>query len=297
MKKVLSPDMVAHTFAHQSQDEARNSNNSLFFHKDSIYSYGRHFCIAKFVSTGYFPATLLFTTRRYSNTTAKHISIVGNATSHIHKIYCPFPDRNHTENLTVFKSDIKGKLNGLAKAKKPEKYIQPAQRVYDNCVAYCKFFSIEVPEDITDLLDSAKTGEYADYLHRENDRIIKEREEAAKQAIETAKKSLVKWRTGKLDRAHGCINGETFLRLSKNGRIETSQNIEVPIELGKRLFKLLYAYQASPIDKKYSLAEKINSFKVLDFKINELTDKGIRAGCHYITFKEINKLAKKLNWI
>lgn len=295
MKKVLSPDMVAHTFAHQSQDEARNSNGSLFFEHRSIYSYGKHFCIASFIQNVDGEEKLLFTTRSYSNTTARHIRIVEKATSHLDKIYCPYPDQNYNENLTVFKSDIKGELKGLAKAKKPEKYIKPAEAIYNQCVEYCNFFDIHVPADITELIDSAKTGAYAEYLQAEAARIEKERKEAEQERINKHKKELTKWRSGKLDRIYGRTN-EDYLRI-KNDRIQTSQNVEIPIELGKKLFELLHSYQTAEIGKKYALAEKIHNFKILDYKVNNINDSDIQAGCHHITFKEINKLAKKLNWI
>ncbi len=296
MKKVLGPDMVAHTFAHQLQDEARNSNSSLFFVRDKIYSYGYHFCIAKHVVN---PVTgeksLLFTTRGYSNTTARHIRIVENGTNHIHKIYCPYPDNTFGDNMNKFKDYIKNELSGLSKARKPEKYIIPAERIYDQCVKYCNFFSTEVPNDITELINSAKTGEYVEYLIKEAERIEQTKKLAEQARIKKYKADLTKWRSGKLDRLWGRIN-EDYLRI-KNNRINTSQNVDIPIELGKKLFGYLINYQVCKPELKSKLTEKINNFKLLHYTISELNDTGIRVGCHFLTFKEINKLAKTLNWI
>ena len=47
MKKIHDLDMVAHLFANQSQTEARNGGNTFYFYKDTIYSFGSHFPIAK----------------------------------------------------------------------------------------------------------------------------------------------------------------------------------------------------------------------------------------------------------
>lgn len=87
MRKVVKAQDVAHLFANQLQDEAMTPNRSFYFEGKSIYSYDSHFCIATFVDDN----TLLFTTRGYSNTTAKHIKVVRHATSHIKKIYCAYP--------------------------------------------------------------------------------------------------------------------------------------------------------------------------------------------------------------
>lgn len=289
--------MVAHTFAHQSQSEARNSNGSLFFDNNRIYSYGRHFCIASFEQNDNNKIALLFTTRRYSNTTAKHISTVSHATSHIDKIYCNDPSEGTTKNLEAFKSNIKGELSGLSRAKKPEKYINPARHIYDQCVEYCAFFNIPVPQDITDLIKSAETGEYAQYLIREAQRIEKEKKEAAEYALKKAKSDLLKWRSGKLDRYYSQLNGESFLRINSKGRIETSQNVEIPLAIGKALFKLIHIYIKVPIGLKFGALKKVNEFKLLDWKIDDINDKYIKISCHKITIKEIDKLAKKLGWL
>lgn len=285
----MTPDMVAHTFAHQSQNEARNSNGSLFFDNNKIYSYGRHFCIASFEQNDNNKVALLFTTRRYSNTTAKHIIIVEHATSHIDKIYCNDPQDGIIKNLEAFKSNIKGELSGLSRAKKPEKYINPARHVYDQCVDYCAFFDIPVPQDITDLIKSAETGEYAQYLIREAQRIEKEKKEAAEYAIKKAKSDLLKWRVRKIDSYYSQLNGESYLRLSKDGRIETSQNVKFPIETAKRTYRNLKTLKA--------VFDAGHPVKIFTYDVIDITDKYIKIGCHLITFKEIDKLAKKLGCI
>ena len=46
MKKVVSKSEVAHLWANQIQDEARDSRKSFYFEGRTIYSYGAHFTIA-----------------------------------------------------------------------------------------------------------------------------------------------------------------------------------------------------------------------------------------------------------
>ena len=42
-RNVHPSDMVAHLWAHKSQDFARNPCHNFYFHGDTIYSYGSHF--------------------------------------------------------------------------------------------------------------------------------------------------------------------------------------------------------------------------------------------------------------
>lgn len=74
----ISAPMVAHLWAHQSQDSARNGSNFYFEGKD-IYSYGRHFRCASIETNQRGESVYLVTTRTYSTTTAKHMHMVRNA--------------------------------------------------------------------------------------------------------------------------------------------------------------------------------------------------------------------------
>src|SRR5262249_44911174 len=73
-KQVHTPANVAHLWAHQTQDSARNPGGTLYFRGATIYSYGDHFPIARLCR-----GAVLFTTRTYSVTTARHIKIVRQA--------------------------------------------------------------------------------------------------------------------------------------------------------------------------------------------------------------------------
>lgn len=287
MKKVNSPDTVAHLFAHQSQTEATNSNRSLFFENDQIYSYGRHFCIAKHVTAKDGDSALLFTTRSYSNTTAKHITIVRNATNHIKKIFCNDPTATNEQNFNSFETAIKTALKGLATARKPEKYIQEAEQIQDRAEKYAQFFNITPPLAIAELLESAKTGKYKDYLIQEADRIQKEKEQAEARALKAFKKLLSTWRSGETERLYNRMQNLDFLRINTNGRIQTSQGVEIPAEIGKRAYNWI---------KSTKECTNTCNYNILDFTVKELTKEFIKIGCHKIEIKEINKIAKQLQW-
>lgn len=70
MRKVLSPEMVAHLWANKAQDEARNAGETFYFTGPTIYSYGSHFVIAHHLDNG----VVLWNDAGYSNTTSRHKS-------------------------------------------------------------------------------------------------------------------------------------------------------------------------------------------------------------------------------
>lgn len=47
VRQVVDTDTVAHLWAHQTQDHARNKLGNFYFDGATIYSYGRHFPIAR----------------------------------------------------------------------------------------------------------------------------------------------------------------------------------------------------------------------------------------------------------
>lgn len=75
MRSVHTACAVARLWAAQSQYHARTAPGNFFFNDSTIFSYGAHFPIAKHVVNNG-RAAILFTTRSYSATTARHICVV-----------------------------------------------------------------------------------------------------------------------------------------------------------------------------------------------------------------------------
>lgn len=74
MKKVFNNSSVTVAFVKQGQSEGRNSNGSMYFVDNVLYSYGSHFPMCKIVGD-----TAIVTNRRYSSTTGKHMSSLHSA--------------------------------------------------------------------------------------------------------------------------------------------------------------------------------------------------------------------------
>lgn len=272
MKRVVTPQEVAHLFANQLQSDATNSNRSLYFNNDKIYSYGNHFCIAKFIDSN----TLLFTERSYSSTTSGHISIVRSATSHINKIYCAYPTGTHEQNFTYWLNECESITDKLKKANKPEIYLTQLNQIKDKANVYANYFKIEVPLQLIAVLSVTNKKEVVDYL--ENKKELIDAENKAKEVRKTKehKEQLVKWRKNKIQRLI-LRNGYDYIR--KNGNdFETSQGVKIPFEVGMRFYSNLNNV-------------KVGS-KFLDFTVSEVTKKFISIGCHKITIAEIKKAVK-----
>ena len=134
---------IAHAFAYGAT-EGHTGNYNLYISGDCIYSYGSHFCIARRVNEN----TILMTTRTYSNTTARHISYVRNACRHFSFVYCHNPMASHASNLDEYLCEIKTWLGKLARARKPENYLQEIRIVINHAKKYCDLFGIEMGEEL-----------------------------------------------------------------------------------------------------------------------------------------------------
>jgi hypothetical protein len=273
MKKVNSPQDTAHLFALQTQTEARTPNGSLYFYDKSIYSYGNHFCIAKFIDD----KTLLFTERRYSNTTAKHKSYVNYATSHIEKIYCSNPNGSHENNFNYWLDEADLLADKLKRANKPEIYINQLQQVETRVLKYANYFSIAIPETLKTVLKVTTKAEILAYMESKEELIAAEKLAKEKLAKKEHATNLKKWRKFETTKLYSRAEGIDYLRKNTD-YFETSQGVKIPLAIGQRFYNNL-------------AASKVGN-KFLDFTINEITKTYIGIGCHKITFKEINNIIR-----
>ena len=256
MKKVVSPEMVAHLWAHQTQDEARTSAGTFFFDGKTIYSYGRHFPIAMHTENG----VVLFTTRGYSNSTAKHIGRVRSACSHLTKIYCKNPNGiSHTENFKDWADKIDAEMKKLGGARKPEIYIGAIQHYKNEAQKYADYFGIELPAEILADIDMGKAKEsYAVLLERARERRQKEKQENVER--------LEKWLNWQVH-SYRTNNGKELLRI-RGVEIQTTKGISFMIEEGRAFYRLL-------MDGKITHGSKFQHYGVLS-----VTEKEVKIGCH-----------------
>jgi hypothetical protein len=280
MKKVFTDiSTIAHLWANQLQDEARNSGN-FYFNGSTIYSYGGHFPIAKHIEKDGERA-VLFTTRGYSNTTARHISVTRQAASHLNVIKCYNPNTTHEENFNRWKVDAELVAAKLPKAKKTEKYLNELEYINSQANKYAQFFGLELPAILTTILSIKDKNEYTAYHDQKTAILEAERLKKEAELKKQHKKALAEWKAGKTHRLYTRIETD-FLRVNEEAaRIETTQAVQIPMELAKRLF--------------YSIKEntlKVGD-KVLNFEVNEVGAK-VKIGCHTFTKKYLLQFGSKV---
>lgn len=281
MKKVHTPENVAHLFANQSQNEARTATNNFYFNNDTLYSYGSHFAIAKHVNNA-----VLFTTRKYSVTTSKHLSIASRALNHKTLIYCHNPAASIDENLNSFLKEAEN-CHGLVTSAKQQrskiKAFSELAYINDKTNKFAAFFDIDIQSNYPKLYSALNLDIEGITEYRVKAAKLDEAQKLAAQKREAAKhkEQLKKWRSGEINTLY-IRDGFDYLRV-QGENIRTSQGVEISKEAAKLLYNNLNtSIVGKKVDHKY--------------EITELNDKFLTVGCHKITIKEIKKLATSLNW-
>lgn len=292
MKTVFSNSEVAHVWASQTQNEGRSSNGSYFFRNGTIYSYGHHFPIAVIKDN-----VCYFTDQSYSNSTAKHINYARNASSHINTIFCNNPKQaaegSHRMNLESFNKEAKDISHSLANARKPAIYLnQIAQRRFSFEI-YCKHFEIKITKKLQALypylfIESQEAGKKATAAERKA--MEQERKKQAKEAVLRLQNEIQQFRNFERSTLYTRLGFDLLRYNAEKSRIETSQNVEIPLQVAKGLYLEF---------KNVSNGANCNlcGTKLMDrYNINEITKNGVIVGCHTIKADEINLLAASLNW-
>ena len=281
MKKVFTDiSKVAHLWANQLQDEARNSGN-FYFNGKTIYSYGSHFPIAKHVTNERNENAVLFTKRGYSNTTSKHIAVTRQAANHLNIIKCDRPNATHKQNFERWKIEAELSAAKLQKAKKPELYLNELAHIQSEVNKYAQFFGVDIPTILSTILSIQNKNEYNTYNEQKTAILEAERLKKEAQLKKEHKKALSEWKAGKTSRLYVRIETD-YLRVNQQAaRIETTQAVQIPMELAKRLFHSIKENTLNVGDK------------VLNFEVNEVGAK-IKIGCHTFTKKYLLQFGSKV---
>jgi hypothetical protein len=286
MKKVFSSNaQLAHAWANSLQDEGRGSN--MFFNGNTIYSYGAHYEIAKFVRAKNGQKVCFVNSNGYSNTTAKHTAHVFNAIPDgIPTFKVPFINgssyyygsRQHYFNLSLLGGiiekilvDCKNLCEAQIKARSNFRSFLDAREQYNNIVEICTLFDLETPQRPENYEEARLKSEHLRNTQKERED-AKEQKELQK-SIELLQKWLSHDYNGQL------YNIPVHLRVSKDGQlIETTKGAKVDIEAAQRLLNKLRKNE----DVK---GEKINGFTLI-----ENNNEHVKIGCHVINWPIINKL-------
>lgn len=141
MRNVFSSHRkVAQVWASQTQSEG--SASRVFFEAGTIYSYGKHFPIARILKDG---KTCLFTTKGYSNSTSKHIGHTRWAAheANLNVIYC-YDIQDTEASLKHWEANIREIISQLGNKRNRDVAgrIESIRNYVLELEAYCKLFNI-----------------------------------------------------------------------------------------------------------------------------------------------------------
>lgn len=294
---------LAHVWAQQKQTDGRANN--MFFDGASIFSYGRHFEIARFVR----PDVVLLNDDTYSPSTNKHQSYTRRAISHI-KTFSVGSMTDHNENAAAMVATVKREIDEI----KRKHFIEwPYKSIVDTAAVALdyintfkkevnaankkavrgldKFIKKELPAAwIEKKLEREKVLVAAANVRRDEKR---KRDAAAweLQRIEMEKRraeelireqeDLAKWLNGEDVRSY--FGGPIQLRI-KGDEIQTTGGANVPLIEARKFWHALQR------------RENVVGMRLGHYTVDELDGDTLRVGCHNIPVREVVRMARALKW-
>lgn len=282
MKRVFSNHAeVCHVWAQQKQSEGKASR--IFFEGPSIYSYGRHFEMARFIDAN----TVFITSRRYSVSTAKHLSMVRGAVSHKTVFEVPsFTD--HAENVRHYIERARGTFDKAKRARTSTTYLLGvAKHTVTILREYLEQFPTPIPESHAELWTALDHGTYLDSEVQAS--LLKKEREAKKAELESQrlarearereeKERLEKWIAGEL--GYGYFSAMR-LRVKEN-EVETTHGAKVPVIEARKLYRAMKA------------GLDVVGQQVGYYRVTRVTDSELVIGCHNIPLSEVERIAPEV---
>jgi hypothetical protein len=279
-----------HRWAHQVKPKGKSGN--VFYEGPLAYSYGYHFVIANLTGKN---DVVLFSCRRYSISTGKHQFLARRATSHMTQIHVPNPATStpgaHKENLEYLNAETLSAVETLRRARTGTQWKinaavsdQERARIYNDVFLKGAGTVQGLPDEWEEIIASAREREERHEAKRSELYAVRQ-----KAFAERMTENIAKWRAGE---SVGVWGVPCMLR-ERNGECETSQGVKVPMDHAKR------AYKAVKRCKETGETFHANgrSIPVGVYKIDSISADGtLRAGCHTITFEEIENFAKGRGW-
>ncbi len=280
-RTVYPADMVAHLWAHKSQDYARNPGHNFYFHGDTIYSYGSHFPVARHVARKGRSA-VLFTTRSYSATTAGHKCMVEGACRHLTVFHVADVTGSDTrKQFAEYRAEYMALVGKYAKARgrKPE-HLDGLRRLVEEANRFAEFFGLRarltLPDDLTAMIAECQAIE-----KRERERKQREERKRQREALERVQK----WVDGESD--YCPYYGPIRLRVAGD-ELQTSRGARVPLAHAVKAYRVLKRLH----DKGQTYQRNGHTIHLGHFALDSVDSQGnVKAGCHEVAWEEIARVA------
>lgn len=275
---------VAHAWALQSQDYGTDSKRRFYFEGPSIYSYGSHFEIGRFVNAPNGERVVLFTTDRYSSTTSTHQSIARSAVRHNSNYSIPYLD-DLERSANVLAANLETDCLDYFCQSKPwdgciSRFIERALELNNFIRTFnLKEPRVQIPDTLLELMqdhikyrkarrDALNTPEMIAKREAEAEKRAEAKERKERKALE---QRIADWRAGGSGYLHGL--SKQILRI-KGDEIQTSGGASVPLNAGIELLKRIKSGTA------------IIGTQIGEYTLNKYNAEYVWIGCHTIEIAE-----------
>lgn len=297
-RQVFDTDEIPHLWAHKTQAAARNSAGNLFFSGETIYSYGRHFPIARHAVIKGRPV-ILFTTSGYSVTTAKHIGMVRAALPPgCAVLHCSNPASNKPADiLAQHKRRLASSIERLSKAKSNparasafrayERDRREANHAAETLGYKVRFHALPDAAEL-EAIATAHESAVSDRANaREAARSARWREADRIRKLELSER-IELWRSGSDVPLHNCPT--TLLRIVGD-EVQTSRGARFPLDHARRAMPLV----SKLLETRQTFHANGQRIHLGHYQIDRIEADGtIVAGCHRIERDEVLRLIETL---
>lgn len=297
MRHVYPNHEIPHLWAHQSQDEARNSTGSLYFEGPTIYSYGSHFPIARHITNERGERAVLFTTAHHSVTTSGHCSAVARAippnipvfrVPHLRSSWGDLP--NHADNVESYVRRISERLGKARRARVNRDWHQrEALGLREQLQRYVAFFDlskIAIPEsDELDTLQAWITAHGAEEQQRQEQTALLAEEERRREHAE----QIRRFRAGDLHASY--IPGLSPMLRVMGEEVQTTLGARFPVSHARRALAFIRKVRES--GQEY--VRNGHTIHLGPYVIDRIEADGtVHAGCHVVKWEEIERVTPQL---
>jgi len=298
MRHVYPNHEIPHLWAHESQDEARNSTHSLYFEGATIYSYGSHFPIARHVTNVRSEKAVLFTTAHHSVTTSGHCSAVAGAippnvpvfrVPHLRSGWDELPV--HAENVESYVRRIAELLGKAKRARVHRDWLErEALALREHLRGYLAFFdlaSVALPE--SDELDTLEA-----WIREHEAEERQRREETARIAEQVRRREqaerIQRFLAG--DPHASYIPGVSPMLRVLGDEVETSLGARFPRAHAIRGLAFVRGVRA--FGREY--ISNGHAIHLGNYVVDRIEPDGtVHAGCHVVRWEEIERIAPQLS--
>lgn len=311
IKRVVDNQTVAHLWANQSQDSARNARHSMSFQGLKLYSYSTE--IARIVDNARGERAYLVTTLKHSvTTTNKHMNAVRRAIGYgadrtVYRVPVRNLKRDPADEQAYWLADYVARRDAIrATAKRARQnkawIFEAAQKLDAEMRQFCTFFDLvtpaPLPTDMQVAIDAA--AEQAKARTAEQDRLAEIANAKRRAEMTEAREAWLKGDSVRfyslqgdpvLLRVIGVIPGSDTIAF---GTLQTSLGAEVSLAEAIKVFRIAMIAKAN--QKKFTPLDEVPN--IGHYKLDHIAPNGdIRAGCHLIPWSESERIARQLGLI